>query len=84
MHLQNPRAVMNNSIMPAYPWLAEREANTDGDIQLKMQVLRRLGHPYSDDEIVAAPAALEGRTEVDALIAYLQMLGTSTPSGESP
>jgi cytochrome c oxidase cbb3-type subunit 2 len=84
MHLQNPRAVVNNSIMPAYPWLAEREANTDGDIQLKMQVLRRLGHPYSDDEIVAAPAALEGRTEVDALIAYLQMLGTSTPSGESP
>ena len=83
MHLQNPRAVVNNSIMPAYPWLAERAAGADGDIQLKMQVLRKLGHPYSDEEIAAAPAALEGLTEADALVAYLQMLGTSIPAGES-
>ena len=83
MHLQNPRTVVNNSIMPAYPWLAERAAGADGDIQLKMQVLRKLGHPYSDEEIAAAPAALEGLTEADALVAYLQMLGTSIPAGES-
>jgi cytochrome c oxidase cbb3-type subunit 2 len=84
IHLLDPRAVVNNSIMPAYPWLAERAANADNDIQKKMQVLKRLGHPYSDAEITAAPAALEGLTEVDALIAYLQMLGTSTPPGETP
>jgi cytochrome c oxidase cbb3-type subunit 2 len=84
IHLLDPRSVVNNSIMPAYPWLAERAANADNDIQKKMQVLKRLGHPYSDAEIIAAPAALEGLTEVDALIAYLQMLGTSTPPGETP
>jgi len=84
IHLLDPRTVVNNSIMPAYPWLAERAANADDDIQLKMKVLKRLGHPYSDDEIAAAPAALEGLTELDALIAYLQMLGSSTPTGESP
>jgi cytochrome c oxidase cbb3-type subunit 2 len=84
IHLLDPRTVVNNSIMPAYPWLAERAANADNDIQKNMQVLKRLGHPYSDAEITAAPAALEGLTEVDALIAYLQMLGTSTPPGETP
>jgi cytochrome c oxidase cbb3-type subunit 2 len=83
LHLQNPRAVENNSIMPAYPWLAERAAGADGDIQLKMRVLRRLGNPYSVVEIAAAPAALEGLTEADALVAYLQMLGTSIPAGDS-
>jgi cytochrome c oxidase cbb3-type subunit 2 len=83
LHLQDPRAVVNNSIMPAYPWLAERAANADGDIQMKMRVLRRLGHPYSDEEIAAAPAALEGLSEADALVAYLQMLGTSIPAGDS-
>ena len=84
IHLLDPRAVVNNSIMPAYPWLAERAANADNDIQLKMRVLRKLGHPYSDEEIAAAPAELEGLTELDALVAYLQILGTSTPAGETP
>ena len=51
LHLIDPRAVVNNSIMPAYPWLAERAADADGDIQLKRRVLRRLGHPYTDEEI---------------------------------
>jgi len=82
IHLQDPRSVVNNSIMPAYPWLAERAANADGDIQLKMRALRKLGHPYSDDDIAAAPAALEGLSEADALVAYLQMLGTSVPAGD--
>ncbi len=84
LHLIDPRAVVNNSIMPAYPWLAERAADADGDIQLKMRVLRRLGHPYTDDEIEAAPTALEGLMEVDALVAYLQVLGISTAPGNAP
>ena len=78
VHLLNPRDVVPNSIMPAYPWLAERDANADGDIELKMRALRRLGHPYSDEEIESAPAALEGMQEIDALIAYLQVLGSTT------
>jgi cytochrome c oxidase cbb3-type subunit 2 len=84
IHLLNPREVVENSIMPAYPWLALRAANADNDIQKKMTVLRRLGHPYTDEEIASAPEVLEGRMEIDALIAYLQMLGTATGSGESP
>ena len=84
LHLIDPREVVSNSIMPGYPWLAERAANADGDIQLKMRVLQRLGHPYSDSEIEAAPAALEGLTEIDALIAYLQILGTSKKPGDTP
>lgn len=84
IHLLDPREVVENSIMPAYPWLALRAANADNDIQKKMTVLRRLGHPYTDEEIASAPEVLEGRMEIDALIAYLQMLGTATGSGESP
>jgi len=84
LHMIDPRAVVNNSIMPAYPWLAERPANADDDIQLKLRVLRKLGHPYTDEEIEAAPTALEGLMEVDALIAYLQVLGVSTAPGKSP
>jgi cytochrome c oxidase cbb3-type subunit 2 len=84
LHLINPRDVVRNSIMPAYPWLAKRAANADGDIQLKLRVLRKLGHPYTDAEIEAAPAALEGLTEIDALIAYLQILGTSRSPGDIP
>ncbi|MDX1405297.1 MAG: cytochrome-c oxidase, cbb3-type subunit II [Woeseiaceae bacterium] len=84
LHLIDPREVVPNSIMPAYPWLAEREANADGDIQLKMRALRKLGHPYSDDAIEAAPGELQGRTEIDAVIAYLQVLGTSRSPGDTP
>ncbi len=84
LHLIDPRAVVNNSIMPAYPWLAQRAANADDDIQLKMRVLRRLGHPYTDAEIEAAPSALEGLMEVDAVIAYLQVLGASATPEDAP
>lgn len=84
LHLIDPREVVNNSIMPAYPWLAEQAANANDDIQLKMRVLRRLGHPYTDEEIAAAPAALEGLADIDALIAYLQILGTSRSPGDTP
>ena len=78
LHLLDPRAVVPDSIMPAYPWLGERAADAEGAIQAKMRALRRLGHPYTDADIEAAPAALEGLTEVDAVVAYLQRLGTSS------
>src|SRR5690606_11781994 len=75
VHLINPRDVVPGSIMPAYPWLAEREVD-NSDIAPRMRVLRTLGHPYSDEEIEGAEAMLEGLREIDVLIAYLQMLGT--------
>lgn len=75
-HLLDPRSVVPESIMPAYPWLAERSADAAGDVAAKMQVLRRLGHPYSDDDIAGASATLDNLSELDALVAYLQMLGT--------
>ena len=74
VHLINPRDVVPESIMPGYPWLEENMLD-GGDIQAKMQTLRTLGIPYTDAEIEAAPAALEGKTEMDAMIAYLQGLG---------
>ena len=76
VHMNNPRDVVPESIMPGYPWLARTELPTD-TISARMSVLRRLGLPYSDDEIANAPEALTDKTEVDALIAYLQNLGTA-------
>jgi len=76
IHLVNPRDVVPESIMPGYPWLQETELDSS-DIEAKMSALAMLGHPYSEAEINAAVKALEGKTEVDALIAYLQNLGTS-------
>jgi len=73
-HLQNPRDVVPESNMPGYPWLAQQPANAD-DVERKMVALRRLGVPYSDQQIAAAPGDLKGRTEEDALVAYLQNLG---------
>lgn len=75
VHLMNPRDVVPESIMPGYPWLASAAAD-DGLIARKMTVLRQLGVPYTDEDIAAAPKALAGKTEMDALIAYLQGLGT--------
>lgn len=76
VHLINPRDVVPESIMPGYPWLQET-ALDDPIIQRKMRALRMLGHPYTDEQIANAPAALEGKTEMDAMIAYLQTLGTA-------
>jgi len=76
VHLINPRDVVPESIMPGYPWLDKTQLD-GSDIQKKMKVLRVLGHPYTDEEIAQAPEALKGKTEMDALIAYLQSLGTS-------
>jgi cytochrome c oxidase cbb3-type subunit 2 len=76
VHMNNPRDLVPESIMPAYPWLAKSELDPDG-ITKKMNVLRMLGHPYTDEQIAAAPAMLEGKNELDAIIAYLQVLGTA-------
>ena len=78
LHLIDPRAVVPDSIMPAYPWLAEAPADA-GDIQRKLRALKRLGHPYSAGEIEGAPEVLVGKTELDAVVAYLQVLGRATP-----
>lgn len=75
-HLINPRDVVPESNMPAFPWL-DRPVKGD-DIQARMRALNMVGlHKYSDEEIAAAPAELEGKTELDAVVAYLQGMGTA-------
>ncbi|MDG1583395.1 cbb3-type cytochrome c oxidase subunit II, partial [Pseudomonas sp. GOM6] len=75
-HLYNPRNVVPESKMPAYPWLVER--TLDGkDTAAKMGALRTLGVPYSDEDLAGAREAVKGKSEMDALVAYLQVLGTS-------
>ena len=76
LHLTDPRALVPESNMPAYTWLADNMVDPQL-ITTKMRALKFLGHPYSDEEIAAAAAAVEGKTEMDALIAYLQELGTN-------
>ncbi|MFK3970596.1 cytochrome-c oxidase, cbb3-type subunit II [Pseudomonas sp. NPDC087358] len=74
-HLYNPRNVVPESVMPAYPFLVENRL--DGKLTgRKMEVLRSLGVPYTDEDIAGAGAAVKGKTEMDALVAYLQGLGT--------
>jgi cytochrome c oxidase cbb3-type subunit 2 len=75
IHLANPRDVVPESIMPGYPWLQDTPLDSS-DIEAKMTALRFMGHPYTDEEIKAAVAQLEGKTEIDALVTYLQNLGT--------
>jgi cytochrome c oxidase cbb3-type subunit 2 len=74
-HLANPRDVVPESNMPNYPWLARTSLDPAGIVP-KMNALRRLGTPYTDAEIAAAPEELKDKTEEDALVAYLQGLGT--------
>ena len=76
IHLNEPRDVVPESNMPGYPWLARNPADA-ADIQAKMRALRTLGVPYTDEDIAKAPEALKGKTELDALIAYLQGLGVA-------
>ncbi len=76
VHLLNPRDLVPESNMPAYPWLAERNVDA-ASIVTKIERLRLLGDSYSDDDVSGAAAAVEGRTELEALIAYLQGLGTA-------
>lgn len=80
VHLISPRDVVPESNMPAFPWL--ENAHVDGEeIAARMKALRALGDPYSDEEIRAAPAEVAGKTELDAVVAYLQALGKSAPRG---
>lgn len=76
VHLMNPRDVVPESIMPGYPWLADNQLKTDM-IERKMRVMKKLGVPYSEEEIQKAPKMLEGKTEMDAIVSYLQGLGTA-------
>lgn len=75
IHLINPRDVVPESIMPAYPWLEDTPVDAS-TIENKLRGLAMLGHPYSEEDIAGAAASLEGKTEMDAMIAYLQDLGT--------
>ncbi|MGW8368632.1 MAG: cytochrome-c oxidase, cbb3-type subunit II [Gammaproteobacteria bacterium] len=76
VHLLNPRDVVPESNMPGYPWLAKNPIDASVTAK-KMRTLRTLGVPYSDEQIDAAAAEVEGKTEIQALIAYLQGLGTN-------
>lgn len=75
VHLNQPRDVVPESIMPAYPWLNENLVN-DATIGDHMAALRKVGVPYTDEQIKAAGAEIKGKTEMDALVSYLQVLGT--------
>ncbi len=75
IHLLNPRDVVPESNMPGYSWL-DRPVDASS-IDLKMAALRKVGVPYTDEEIAGAKKALEGKTELDVLIAYLQGMGTA-------
>jgi cytochrome c oxidase cbb3-type subunit 2 len=75
-HLLNPRDLVPESNMPAFKWLVDRPLDP-ALTPVKMQRLRAIGVPYTDEEIAAASAAVEGKTQMDALIAYLQSLGTA-------
>jgi cytochrome c oxidase cbb3-type subunit 2 len=81
VHLINPRDVVPESNMPGFPWLAETAV--DGKVVARrMRALQTLGDPYTDEEISAAPKVVEGRSELDALVAYLQGLRKLAPVGE--
>jgi cytochrome c oxidase cbb3-type subunit 2 len=79
VHLMQPRDVVPESNMPAYPWLAAKKAKdtVGADIESKMSALTKVGVPYTADEIKAAKAAIGDKTELEALIEYLQVLGTA-------
>jgi len=79
IHLMNPRLVVPESNMPGFPWLAKNKIN-DQETPKKLKLMRELGVPYTDADIAGAEAAVKGKTEMDALIAYLQGLGTDIKS----
>jgi cytochrome c oxidase cbb3-type subunit II len=76
LHLLNPRDLVPESNMPAYPWLDKQKVDPS-EMPTKLRALRTLGAPYSDEEVAQAGNAVNGKTELDALIAYLQVLGTA-------
>ncbi|MES2579585.1 MAG: cytochrome-c oxidase, cbb3-type subunit II [Pseudomonadota bacterium] len=76
IHLINPRDLVPESVMPAYPWLEENKVDAKS-LPNHMRALRVAGVPYTDEEIANATSEVEGKTEMEAMIAYLQMLGTT-------
>jgi len=74
-HLYNPRNVVPESNMPAFPWLYDNVLSGKYTAK-KMEALRKVGVPYSDEDIAGAKDAVKGKTEMDAIVAYLQQLGT--------
>lgn len=80
VHLNNPREVVPESNMPGFPWL--QKTVLDGEMTgRKMAALRKVGVPYTDEDIAGAKALVAGKTEIDALVAYLQQLGTVLSRG---
>jgi cytochrome c oxidase cbb3-type subunit 2 len=80
VHLTNPRDVVPESNMPSFPWLAQTQLD-GAQVAQHMHALQRLGDPYTNAEIAKAPSNVEGKTELDAVIAYLQGLGKHAPRG---
>ncbi len=78
VHLIDPRAVVPESNMPAFPWLEKHKVEA-AEVVTKMQTLQWMGDPYSDEQIAKAPEDVAGKTELDALVAYLQGLGKNAP-----
>ena len=78
VHLQNPRDVVPESNMPGYPWLAENKLDA-ATVESHMRALRTIGDPYTDDDVKSVKAAVDNKTELDALVAYLQSLGKFAP-----
>jgi cytochrome c oxidase cbb3-type subunit 2 len=76
IHLINPRDLVPESNMPAYPWLA-KDMVAAGEMPTRMKALRTVGVPYTDEQIAKAADEVKGKTEMDAVIAYLQVLGTA-------
>jgi cytochrome c oxidase cbb3-type subunit 2 len=88
MHLMRPQDLVPESVMPAYPWLAENSIEKDffgtkRDMKKRLEVMRTLGVPYTDEEIENANEAIKGKTEMDAMVAYLQSLGTMVKLDDS-
>ncbi len=82
VHLMNPRDVVPESNMPGFPWLATRPLDA-AEIASHMRALRTIGDPYTDADLAAIPDEVKGKTEMDALIAYLQSLGTHAPTDDA-
>lgn len=80
VHLIDPRAVVPESNMPGYPWLAETPVDAQA-AAARLAALRTLGHPYTDADLEGAAQAVDGKSELDALVAYLQGIGKHAPRG---
>jgi cytochrome c oxidase cbb3-type subunit 2 len=78
VHLQNPRDVVPESNMPGYPWLAQSKLDAE-TVESHMRALRTIGDPYTDEDLKSIKAAVDDKTELDALVAYLQSLGKFAP-----